>query len=280
MGKACEVCFRHCCPPEGELGACRARRMVNGRVICDNYGKITSLALDPIEKKPLRKFHPGSKILSVGSYGCNLSCPFCQNYRISTAGPGDVPVEEYSPEELCDLALSLRDRGNIGIAFTYNEPMVSWEYIFDTAKLVHEAGMVNVLVTNGTAEVSILEKLLPYIDAMNVDLKGFDHFYYKRTLGGDLKIVIKFIQRAVQECHVEVTTLVVPDENDNETTIRMISAWIGALNRKYGLDIPPHISRFFPAYQMMNKAPTPVSTIYALADIAREKVKTVYTGNC
>lgn len=280
MGKACEVCFRHCCPPEGELGACRARRMVNGRVICDNYGKITSLALDPIEKKPLRKFHPGSKILSVGSYGCNLSCPFCQNYRISTAGPGDVPVEEYSPEELCDLALSLRDRGNIGIAFTYNEPMVSWEYIFDTAKLVHEAGMVNVLVTNGTAEVSILEKLLPYIDAMNVDLKGFDHFYYKRTLGGDLKIVIKFIQRAVQECHVEVTTLVVPDENDNETTIRMISAWIGALNRKYGLDIPLHISRFFPVYQMMNKAPTPVSTIYALADIAREKVKTVYTGNC
>lgn len=280
MAKACEVCFRHCKPAEGQLGACRARRMVNGRVVCDNYGKLTSLALDPIEKKPLRNFHPGSRILSVGSYGCNLSCPFCQNFRISTAGPGDVPVEEYSPEELCNLALSLKDRGNIGVAFTYNEPMVSWEYIYDTAKLVHEAGMVNVLVTNGTAEVPVLEQLLPYIDAMNVDFKGFDHFYYKKTLGGDIKIVIKFIERAIQDCHVEITTLVVPNENDNETTIRMISAWIGSLNRKYGLDIPLHISRFFPAYKMIDKNPTPVSTIYALADIAREKVKTVYTGNC
>lgn len=279
MSEACKVCFRHCKPREGELGICLARRMVDGRVIDDNYGKLTFLQLDPIEKKPLRDFYPGSKILSVGSYGCNLFCPFCHQSNISTAGPGDVFTHNYTPEELRDLAISMKPQGNIGVAYTYNEPMVSYEFVRDTARLVHEAGMKNVLVTNGTAEVEVLEELLPYIDAMNVDFKGFDYSYYHKTLGGDIKIVIKFIERAIRDCHVEVTTLVVPQENDSEMTIRMISSWLANLNETYGTDIPLHICRFFPAYKMIDKYPTNPDVIQHLADVAGEKLDHVYVSN-
>ena len=276
MPESCPICFRHCTPPEGELGACRGRRMVNGHVICDNYGKLTAITLDPIEKKPLRQFCPGSKILSVGSYGCNLSCPFCENHNLSQAKPGDVYTMHFTPEEVVERAVSLQDKGNIGVAFTYNEPMISMEFVRDTAMLAKQNGLKTVLVTNGTAEVDVLEELLPYIDAMNVDFKGFDYYYYKKTLGGDINIVIRFIERAVQSCHVEITTLVVPNENDNETTIRMISAWIASLNQKYHQEIPLHISRFFPAYKMLDKYPTNMLIIDKLCEIAREKLKYVY----
>ena len=279
MSEKCPVCFRHCQPPEGGLGICRGRRMVNGKMVPDNYGKLTCLALDPIEKKPLRNFFPGSKILSVGSFGCNLSCPFCQNYQKSTACSDDVVTKDYSPEELCELAVSLKDRGNIGVAYTYNEPMISYEYVRDTAKLVHEAGMKNVLVTNGTACKEVTDEVLHYMDAVNVDLKGYNYTYYK-TLGGDLQIVLKFIEQAVQQCHVEVTTLVVPGQSDNEATIRMISAWIETLSHKYVADIPLHITRFFPAYKEIDRNPTAVETVYHLVDVAKEKLKYVYPGNC
>ncbi len=172
----CGVCFRHCEIPEGRRGFCGARICEDGIVKAESYGKITSLALDPIEKKPLSRFHPGSVILSVGSYGCNLRCPFCQNYEISWSAEAmrlREKAEVLSPETLVRYALRAKAYGNIGIAFTYNEPLVGWEFVRDTAKLAHERGLLSVLVTNGTAELSVLEALGGLIEAMNVDLKGF-----------------------------------------------------------------------------------------------------------
>ncbi len=283
----CDVCFRHCDINEGGLGFCGARTCKGGTVEPANYGRITSLALDPIEKKPLNRFHPGSMILSVGSYGCNLRCPFCQNYEISWSREAFSFAEkaEYvSPEELCDLAVRTRDRGNIGVAFTYNEPLIGYEYIRDTAKLIHEQGMYNVLVTNGTAELHVLEELLPYIDAMNIDLKGFTYKYYNEVLGGDFDMVKAFITEAVKHCHVELTTLIVPGENDTEDEMQKIAAWISQLEdfdgKIIGKMVPLHISRFFPRFNMKDRNATNVALIYKLADAAGEYLEYVYTGNC
>ncbi len=275
----CNVCFHHCEIPEGGRGFCGARTCVDGRIQAENFGKITSLALDPIEKKPLARFRPGSRILSVGSYGCNLRCPFCQNHEISWSAQAMAlanRAETMTPEELVDLAMQLRPRRNIGLAFTYNEPLIGWEFVRDTAKLAKEQGLVNVMVTNGTAELPVLEELLPYIDAMNIDLKGFTEHYYTDVLGGSLEMVKAFITRAAEACHVELTTLIVPGENDSEEEMRELSAWVAGLNK----EIPLHLSRFFPRFHMMDRLPTNVAHVYHLAEIARKKLAFVYTGNC
>ncbi len=279
----CDVCFHHCEIPEGHKGFCGARACAGGRIIAENYGKITGMALDPIEKKPIGRFHPGSTILSVGSYGCNLRCPFCQNHEISWSAEAMAWADKaktVAPGELVELALRLKPRGNIGLAFTYNEPLIGWEFVRDAAKLAHDAGLVNVLVTNGTAELPVLEELLPHIDAMNVDLKGFTERYYTQVLGGSLDMVKAFIARAVQDCHVELTTLIVPKENDTEDEMKALVSWAAGLKDKGGAEIPLHISRFFPRFHMTDRQATDVSCIYRLADIAREKLKYVYTGNC
>ncbi|MBQ9155415.1 MAG: AmmeMemoRadiSam system radical SAM enzyme [Eubacterium sp.] len=295
----CNVCFRHCRIPEGGRGFCGARICKDGNIIPENYGKITSMALDPIEKKPLKRFHPGSLILSVGSYGCNLRCPFCQNYEISWSDHirqfqdqaqdsgepcRDRHTEYISPEELAMTALYYQNKGNIGIAYTYNEPMIGYEYIRDCAMLVHEQGMKNVLVTNGTAELNVLGEILPYIDAMNIDLKGFNHNYYNNILRGDLDMVLSFIKEAVKYCHVELTTLIVPGENDSVEEIRQIARWISSLEdgkgQVIGQDIPLHVSRFFPRFHMTDRAATQVDKVYDLAGTAREYLRYVYTGNC
>jgi len=282
----CSVCFRRCEIPEGGRGFCGARGSRDGQVVPLNYGRLTALALDPIEKKPLMRFHPGSMILSLGSWGCNLRCPFCQNHEISWSDEAMVCGEwarKTTPEALVQAALDCRDRGNIGLAFTYNEPLIGWEIIRDTAARSHEAGLLNVLVTNGTADTAILEELGPHIDAMNIDLKGFTPAYY-RKLGGDLETVKAFIRRAVQLCHVELTTLIVPGENDSPEEMRALSAWVSALRSEngesIGESIPLHVSRFFPRFRMTDRAATPVKTVYALAETAREKLRYVYTGNC
>ena len=283
----CEVCFRRCERPEGQRGACGARISEQGVMRAENYGRVTGLALDPIEKKPLRRFYPGSRILSVGSYGCNLRCPFCQNHEISwseEAMAQRTRAETVSPAELVALALRLRDRGNIGLAFTYNEPLVGWEFVRDTGRLAHEAGLQTVLVTNGTAALPVLEAVAPYIDAMNIDLKGFTEDYYTRVLGGSLEMTRAFIARAAQLCHVELTTLVVPGENDSEDGMRAMTGWIaglaGADGRIIGPDIPLHISRFFPRFHMTDRPATDVRRIGRLAEIAREQLRYVYKGNC
>ena len=283
----CKTCFRHCDIPEGGLGFCGARTCEDGVVTAANYGKVTSLALDPIEKKPLARFHPGSMILSVGSYGCNLRCPFCQNYEISWSKEAfrfAEKAEYISPEELANIAESCRSRGNIGVAFTYNEPLIGYEYIRDAARLVHERGMYNVIVTNGTADLSVIEEIAPYIDAMNIDLKGFTDSYYKDVLGGDRGMVMDFITEAVKRYHVELTTLIVPRENDSEDEMRELTRWVAALTdadgTSIGQTIPLHITRFFPRFNMTDRSATDIDQIYRLVDIAREELQYVYEGNC
>ncbi len=274
----CKVCFRQCALKPGETGACGARQNRDGTIIPVFYGRVSSLALDPIEKKPLARFHPGSRILSVGSLGCNLRCPFCQNHEIAQrdqTGVFTVPTEELSPERLAALAEDTRRRGNIGIAFTYNEPLVNYEYVRDTARLMHARGMVCVLVTNGTASLEVLAELQPYVDAMNIDLKGFTERYY-RMLSGHLEMTKAFIREAVKTCHVELTTLIVPGENDTEEEMLDLSAWVAGLNP----DIPLHVSRFFPRHRMTDRPPTGVQTVYRLAETARKNLRYVYTGNC
>ncbi len=248
---------------------------------------MTSIALDPIEKKPLARFFPGSRILSVGSYGCNLRCPFCQNYEITWSREAAKLADEAEiipPGILADIAAYYQDKGNIGVAFTYNEPLIGYEYVRDTAKLVHEKGMKNVLVTNGMAELSVLEELAPFVDAMNIDLKGFTDSYYREVLQGSRSMVMDFIARAVQLCHVELTTLIVPGENDTPQEMEKLSRWISELEDKNGMPIgrkvPLHISRFFPRFLMQDRKATDVGRIYHLADIARRNLTYVYTGNC
>ena len=233
----CELCFHHCSLAEGQTGFCRARAGRGGDIVPLNYGRLTSLALDPVEKKPLRRFHPGSMILSVRSFGCNLRCPFCQNHEISMAGVGALPVRELSPAELAALAEELKPRGNIGVAFTYNEPLIGYEYVRDCAALVRAKGMANVLVTNGTVSEKPWRELLPWIDAANIDLKGFQNDWYHR-LGGDLETVKRSIEIAAGQIHVEVTTLLVPGENDSEEEIRALAKWLAEIRR----DIPLHLS--------------------------------------
>lgn len=275
METICQVCMHHCKLKPGQWGICRARKNEAGKIVSESYGQVSSLTLDPIEKKPLNRFYPGSKILSVGSFGCNLRCPFCQNHEISMVAP-DMSEDRYlSPGTLALVAEDHRKKGNIGVAYTYNEPLVGWEYVLDTAKLVKEKGMKNVLVTNGTASPEILEKLLPYIDAMNIDLKGFTEEYYKK-LGGSLSAVKEFILRAAQDCHVELTTLIVPGENDSLSEMEEEAAWIASI----GEEIPLHVSRFFPRFQMQNVQATAVESVYALAEAAGKYLKYVYTGNC
>ena len=285
----CPICPHHCALDEGQVGRCRARLNRGGTVESGSYGLLSAMALDPIEKKPLHRFYPGSHILSVGSFGCNLRCPFCQNSQISMAGP---PVEasgaaasrgshpgtdnaKVSPERLVEVALAERSRGNIGLAFTYNEPLVGYEYVLDCAKLSAEAGLRNVLVTNGYICEEPLRELLPYIHGMNIDLKGFRESYYE-MLGGDLETVKETIRIAHDVCHVEITTLIVPGENDDAEEIVALAAWLASLDA----ELPYHVSRFFPRWQMSDREATPVSKVYALADLARKHLRYVYEGNC
>ena len=278
----CDVCFRQCKIEEGSTGFCGARTCRAGQIVAANYGRLTSLALDPIEKKPLKMFHPGSQILSLGSYGCNLRCPFCQNFSISWSQKAfeyKDKAEYYEPEEIVKAALDLRPHGNIGLAFTYNEPLVGYEFVRDTAKISKEAGMQNVLVTNGTATLKVLNEISPYIDAMNIDLKAFTTSFYKDFLKGDFQMVKDFIQTAAVSCHVELTTLIIPNKNDSEEEMRELSAWVANLENQLNKKIPLHITRFFPTFKLTDREPTPVTTIMRLVEIAKENLEFVFPGN-
>jgi len=271
----CEICPHHCEIAEGHTGLCRARSNQNGRIVCANYGKITSIALDPIEKKPLYRFMPGGWILSVGSYGCNLRCPFCQNCEISMASDKTIDTLPVTPEALVQKAVDTTAKGNIGLAYTYNEPLIGYEFVYDCAKLIRKNGLKNVLVTNGYICEEPLIKLLPFIDAMNIDLKAFTDAFYKK-ISGDLDTVKRTIELSAKTCHVEVTTLIIPGENDSEEEIASLSEWLSSISD----EIPLHISRFFPRYQYLDRQPTSVEKVYRLAEVARRNLKYVYTGNC
>jgi len=275
MKQVCGICPRHCALEDGQTGFCRARMNRGGTIECGNYAQVTALALDPIEKKPLARFHPGSKILSAGSYGCNLRCPFCQNHEISMADEKTAAFRTIMPEELVALAEEYAPKGNIGVAFTYNEPLVGYEYVRDTATLAKQKKLCTVLVTNGMACEKPWLELLPVIDAANIDLKGFSEKCYQ-TVGGDFETVKRAIALAAERIHVEITTLVVPGLNDDEDMMREQAKWLAGLDR----DITLHITRFFPMYRMRERAPTRVDVIEKLVRIAKEDLPNVYKGNC
>lgn len=267
--KACPLCPHHCLLSEDQTGFCRARGGEGGEN-CLTYGAISALALDPIEKKPLRRFHPGGMVLSVGGFGCNLRCPFCQNHEISMASPADA--QRTTPESLVSLADSLKGRGNIGLAYTYNEPLVGYEFVRDCAVQIRARGMQNVLVTNGCFCLEPLADLIGLIDAANVDLKAFTQEGYD-WLKGDLETVKRFIARLCETAHVEVTALIVPGKNDSPGEMERLAAWLSSLG-----DIPLHLSRYFPRHRMHGE-PTPPETLRLLADIAGAHLSHVYLGN-
>ena len=269
----CHVCWRQCRIKEGGLGYCRARTVKDGVVIPESYGKLTSLALDPIEKKPLSFFHPGTMILSAGSYGCNMACPFCQNYEIAREAAASRHTIEIGPKALVEKALALKDRENIGIAFTYNEPLVGYEYIRDTATLARDAGLLTVVVTNGQIEEEPLRELLPLISAWNIDLKSFSEEAYKK-LGGRLKVTLRTIELASATAHVEITTLVVPGLSDDESMMREEAAFLAAIDPA----MPLHLSRYFPCYEYHAPA-TAIQTMYRLQGVANESLERVVLGN-
>lgn len=273
----CTICPRQCNLAEGQIGFCKARACFNNKIISLNYGRVSSVALDPIEKKPLYHFYPGNFILSVGGFGCNLRCPFCQNYHISMGGMNEVPTQQMTPQELVLLALDLvkKTHGNLGVAFTYNEPFISYEYVRDCCELLHQAGLKTVLVSNGYIRKEPLLELLPLIDAMNIDLKGFSDEYYK-FVGGNFECVKETIATAFKQCHVEVTTLIVPTKNDSDKQMEEEAEWLAALSP----EIPLHISRYFPRYKLTDIPPTPVETIHRLCEVARKYLHYVYAGNC
>lgn len=269
----CDLCFHQCELTEGKTGFCKARGMRDGKIVSLNYGCITSLALDPIEKKPFAQFHPGSHILSLGSFGCNFHCDFCQNAMISQES--HVEYEVLTPQEIVNLALRLSDeQGNIGIAYTYNEPLMSYEFIYDCAKLAHEHGLKNVVVTNGAISTKYLMELLPYIDAMNIDLKAFTPAFYEK-IGGNLELVKENILLCSTYTHVELTTLIIPGRNDDEQEMIQMASWIASISK----DIPLHITRYFPRYQCHIPA-TEKDKIEHLCEVARNYLNYVYKGNC
>lgn len=273
----CRICPHRCSLAEGTVGRCRARIARDGVVVSLNYGLATSLALDPIEKKPLARFHPGSTVLSVGSFGCNLSCPFCQNASIAQAGEHEVRWRRVEPGELVEQALRLADRGCIGIAYTYNEPLVGFEFVRDCARLAHEAGLLNVVVSNGMICDEPLEELVPLIDAANIDLKGFSQDFYD-LVGGEYLTVRRTIERlaAALSCHLEVTTLVIPGLNDDVGQIAEAARWLASLDP----GITYHLTRFFPQHRMADRPPTPIATLREAADAARRYLRDVRLGNC
>ena len=275
----CPACPRRCHLAPGTLGACRARRNRGGTVAPEGYGRLTSIALDPIEKKPLARFRPGTHVVSVGGYGCNLRCPFCQNWEISQAGERDVGWREVMPSELVALAVEARRRDPrvSGIAYTYNEPLVGFEFVRDCARLAHEAGLLNVVVSNGMICDEPLEELVPLIDAANIDLKGFSQDFYD-LVGGEYLTVRRTIERlaAAPSCHLEVTTLVIPGLNDDVGQIADAARWLASLDP----GITYHLTRFFPQHRMTDRPPTPIATLREAAVAARRYLRDVRLGNC
>ncbi len=266
----CRLCPHNCVISEGGRGICGIRINKGGRLFSEIYGKITSLALDPVEKKPLYRFHPGEYILSAGTKGCNLSCSFCQNWSISR-NP-DAVTEEITSEYIIEKA---NESKSFGIAYTYNEPFIWYEFVYDTAVMARKAGLLNVLVTNGFVNPEPLEHILPLIDAMNIDLKSFNDEFYRKTCGGSLEPVLQTIKRSVRACHVELTTLVIPTMNDSEEELKRLVDWI---YDNAGAETPLHLSRYFPCYKM-NLPPTPLESLKRAEHIAKKKLKYVYLGN-
>lgn len=269
----CLLCPHSCHIRSGERGVCGVRENTGSVITLTTYGVITGCALDPVEKKPLYHFYPGKHIMSVGSYGCNLKCDFCQNYHISQH-VGKEGNYHMSPEELINR--SLRASDNIGIAFTYNEPVIWYEYVVDCARLALSEGLKSVMVTNGYINSEPLTQLLEVIDAFNVDLKAFGNEFYRKYTGASLKPVMNTIRDiASSGRHLEITTLILPGLNDSVDAMRQEAEWIA---NTAGSRVPLHLSRYFPMYKRDDPS-TPEETILRLKETASEYLDYVFTGN-
>ncbi len=271
----CLICPHECKIAPGNSGICKVRSNQDGILQTEVYGLLSATHFDPIEKKPLYHFHPGKEIFSIGSLGCNFRCQCCQNYHISQAGKNDFP--RLLKMSVSDIMKHVKTNPlNIGVAYTYNEPVVWYEYMVDTAKEVHQNGFQNVLVSNGFINREPLLKLTECIDAFNIDLKGFDDKIYKSFAGGKLVNILNTLQLIKErECHLEITFLAVTEINDDLEQFRQMVKWI---SQNLGREVPLHISRYFPKYKLHNKA-TSVDLIWNMANIAGESLHYVYVGN-
>jgi pyruvate formate lyase activating enzyme len=265
----CMLCPNLCVVGDGSEGRCMVRRNESGKLVTLSYGNTVTAALDPIEKKPLYHFMPGSTILSIGPNGCTLTCDHCQNWQISQE---KVPVRYISPEDLVELGG--RD-GSVGVAFTYTEPLIWYEYLLDALPLLRDAGLKSVLVTNGYLNEEPARKIVQLVDGFNVDLKSFDDGFYRKYCGGSLEPVKRFIGIAAGHSHVEVTCLVIPGLNDTGEEVGKMAEWLSGISR----EIPLHLSRFFPRYRMDDRPPTPQETLETAYRKAREYLDYVYVGN-
>lgn len=264
----CKLCPHQCLIKNGDNGICRVRKNKDGTLYTINYGEISSIGVDPIEKKPLYHFYPASRILSLGTYGCNFKCQFCQNWKISQENP---PTQSLTSEEVIELA----EQKNVkSIAYTYSEPVVWYEFVKETAQRASKKGLKNVLVTNGFINNKPLENILPYIDAANVDLKSFNDNFYKKYAGGRVEPVKETIKKMANNIHLEITTLLINDLNDDREELKKLFKWISNINKS----IPLHLSRYFPAYKM-DKPATEVKTMEKAYELAKKYLDFVYLGN-
>ena len=264
----CVLCPHYCKISPLSLGKCRGRKNVDGTLYSLNYGNITSYGFDPIEKKPLYHFYPGSSIFSLGTFGCNLDCDFCQNWEIVHDSSLSL---EISNEDIITLA---KAQESIGIAYTYNEPTIFYEFVYDMSKLARKEGLKNVLVTNGYINQKPLEELLPLIDAMNIDLKSIDDGFYKSYCKGRIEPVLETIAKSFKHTHIEVTTLVIDGENSSIEDIEKVAKKLSSIDKR----IPLHLSRYFPNYKM-TLPPTKIETLVEARNIARKYLDYVYIGN-
>ncbi|MDD5157826.1 AmmeMemoRadiSam system radical SAM enzyme [Sulfurimonas sp.] len=273
----CEACNQHCKLNDGEYGICGVRKVENGELQLLTYGIAAAVNVDPVEKKPMFHFLPDSKVLSFGTVGCNFSCKFCQNADIS-----QYPQEHHheiigrslSPQAVVELALEYKCKS---IAYTYNEPAIFFEYAYDTAKLAHEAGLKNIYVTNGYETHKAIDTIAPYLDAMNIDIKGFSKEFYEDICGGALKPVLDTIEYARKKgIWIETTTLLIPGYNDSDEEIRAIATFQATLDSS----MPWHISAFHPMYKMLDVPKTPAKTLRRAYEIGKKAgLKYVYVGN-
>jgi len=265
----CRLCPHECTIQPGSAGICRQRVNTGGTLVSRIYGRVTSAGMDPIEKKPLYHFHPGEQILSLGTNGCNFACRHCQNWSISQE---DAYTRELSPEDAVRLAA---DSKSFGIAYTYNEPLIWYEFVLDTSKLAHGQGLKNVLVTNGFIQPEPLAELLPFIDALNIDLKSIRDEFYKEICKGRLGPVLETAKTAKKAAHLEVTNLVIPTHNDSDEDLTDLADWV---RDNLGPDTPAHLSAYFPRYQL-KAPPTQPHTLLRAYNIFAARLDHVYVGN-
>jgi len=266
----CQLCPKRCIIVPGKRGFCTVRKNVDGVLYSEIYGQTTSVALDPIEKKPLYRFHPGTFILSLGTRGCNFACPYCQNWHISQ--DPDAFTQPITTDEIIRQAKKAK---SIGIAYTYNEPIIWYEFVLDTAQVAKNEGLKNVLVTNGYINPEPLRELMPFIDALNIDLKSMEDSFYRKYCSATLQPVLETIKTAAKSAHVELTNLVIPTLNDKEENFVKLRDWIF---ENLGAEAPLHFSRYFPCYKM-RIPPTPLKALERAREIVVQKLKYVYLGN-